>query len=211
MSRTAKQIELGYGDLRYLKQLVKIAFCESQAHPDRLAEIAEALQRDATALHEAYVFEVGFTRQLVRGAQDEAKKWENRYLLARHRIRLQAQRITEHWIAEQLQDGFNPHGFFVYLLWGDDTERPIYVGESANVLGRLGTHVSGPHGQRIRSVSFIRCDSEGQMHVTERELIDLYQPELNRAGKRAETPEGADRFAGRYDAAGRGEQPGRAA
>ena len=197
MARTTKQRAVGYGDLRYLKQLVKIALHESLADPDRSHEILNALHRDATSLHDAYVHEVRFARDLRRLEARSATRWESKYHAARFRVKQQAQRISEQWIGDQLDNGFNPHGFFIYLLW-ENPDQPIYIGQSSNVCGRLGTHVSSNYGWRIKDVTLIRCQSEEQMKITEAELIDLYQPELNRAGKRAPDPANESHFEGRY-------------
>jgi hypothetical protein len=80
-------------------------------------------------------------------------------------------------------DVFDPHGFCVYLLWSDDTERPIYVGQSINVMGRVGSHMTSDKGPLTRRVQIVRCTSREQMCALEASLIELYQPPMNTAGR----------------------------
>lgn len=78
--------------------------------------------------------------------------------------------------------GFDPRGCFVYLLFGDDPLQPIYIGQSTNVLNRLGQHmVAIDRRHRITRVDTIRCATPQAMHRLEENLIKRYQPELNRA------------------------------
>jgi excinuclease UvrABC nuclease subunit len=77
----------------------------------------------------------------------------------------------------------NPHGFNVYLLC-EDSGRPIYVGQSANILSRLGTHLSQVEKRsRVTSVQVINCDTRQAMDDLELALIKIYQPSLNVRGK----------------------------
>jgi hypothetical protein len=78
---------------------------------------------------------------------------------------------------------FDPHGYFVYLLWGDEEAQPLYVGQSTNVLGRLGQHMQAEDRRhRVRRVQVLRCRGKVDMDRTERRLIALYQPPLNIVG-----------------------------
>jgi hypothetical protein len=72
---------------------------------------------------------------------------------------------------------FDPNGFFVYLLWGDDPDRPIYVGQSRDVLSRMGT---GTRRFAVKNVQWIRRESKEAMDELERSLIRLYQPPENK-------------------------------
>ena len=78
---------------------------------------------------------------------------------------------------------FDPHGYFVYLLWGDSEDTPLYVGQSTNILGRLGQHMQAPDRRhRVRRVQVLRCRGKADMDRTERRLIACYQPPLNIVG-----------------------------
>jgi hypothetical protein len=80
-------------------------------------------------------------------------------------------------------EDFNPHGFFVYLLWSATEDRPLYVGMSTNVLARVGTHVVNPAKRpRITRVTLVKCFSAEDMEQTEGRLIEFYEPELNQLG-----------------------------
>jgi len=74
----------------------------------------------------------------------------------------------------------DPRGWFVYILW-NSANKVIYVGQSRNVLHRVGSHVV-KHGDQIARVSLIRCASRRRMELTEDWLIDLFQPPLNIVG-----------------------------
>ena len=72
-------------------------------------------------------------------------------------------------------------GFFVYLLWkarGDD--KPMYVGSSHNILGRINGHLHA-RGGRVGWITLIRCADEAAMLKREGELIRLYRPQENRS------------------------------
>lgn len=80
-------------------------------------------------------------------------------------------------------NGMDPHGHFVYLLWGDVADRPLYVGLSSNVLGRLGDHMrSKSRRDSIRRVTILRCPSRSKMISLERSLIARHQPPWNVQG-----------------------------
>ncbi|MCW2652032.1 MAG: Excinuclease subunit-like protein [Mycobacterium sp.] len=76
--------------------------------------------------------------------------------------------------------GFDPRGYFVYLLWGDDPDTPIYVGQSRNILSRLGSHMKDEKKRDMtRRLQLIRCPDETTMDNMERVLIRKHQPPLN--------------------------------
>jgi hypothetical protein len=86
---------------------------------------------------------------------------------------------------DALADGFDPSGFFVYLLYAEDADRPVYVGKSTNLMARLGAHMTAQDRRhRIRTISIIRCKTELSMNITEGKLIERHQPELNVQGVR---------------------------
>jgi excisionase family DNA binding protein len=77
-------------------------------------------------------------------------------------------------------DGFNPNGYFVYLLWGRTEDCPLYIGASRNILARLGNHLVDPERRYlVARVTLVRCYSAEAMAATEAKLIDFYKPELN--------------------------------
>lgn len=101
-----------------------------------------------------------------------------------------------------------PKGFYVYFLWGDDGERPLYVGKSTNVFSRLGQHASDGTGNgrvldlkhkgekeygqetRVTRVTLLKCETREIMDHAEVELIARFRPFHNgsqkpRSGKRA--------------------------
>lgn len=80
-------------------------------------------------------------------------------------------------------DSFDPHGHFVYFLWGDDSECPLYVGMSGNILGRLGDHMRNPQrASAVRRVTVTRCATEGEMRALEKSLIRRFRPPWNVVG-----------------------------
>lgn len=78
---------------------------------------------------------------------------------------------------------FNPQGFFVYLLWPARMDKPFYIGQSINVLARVGAHMANPDRRhRVERVTLVRCHDEQTMLETEARLIQFYEPELNVLG-----------------------------
>jgi hypothetical protein len=75
----------------------------------------------------------------------------------------------------------NPSGYYVYLLWAARVDAtPLYVGSSANILARLGTHMGDNRKRgRIGSVTFFRCSSEKEMLRVEDDLIRRHWPAWN--------------------------------
>lgn len=73
-----------------------------------------------------------------------------------------------------------PHGFFVYILWGAG-DNAVYVGQSTNVLGRLGYHMSKDKKKltATRYVELIRCADRDDMNATEIKLIRKLKPAFN--------------------------------
>lgn len=90
-----------------------------------------------------------------------------------------------HTVSSRIGDAFDPHGYYVYLLWGDDLETPLYIGQSRNILGRLGSHLND-NGKRwqIKSVQLIKCNGKPTMDRTEAALIREYKPPMNTVGVR---------------------------
>jgi hypothetical protein len=81
----------------------------------------------------------------------------------------------------RLDEDFNPRGFFVYILWGDSEDLPLYVGQSAHILKRLGQHMQDKE-HLVKRVTVLRCPSRSKMDGMEARLISHYQPPMNKAG-----------------------------
>jgi hypothetical protein len=78
---------------------------------------------------------------------------------------------------------FDPHGLYVYLLWGNDPDRPVYVGQSSNILARLGDHMRDATKRSIvKRVQVVNCEDKAKMDELEASLILAYQPVLNIRG-----------------------------
>lgn len=93
----------------------------------------------------------------------------------------------------QLIDGavivgtIDPRAHHVYVLWGDDRGRPLYVGQSRQVLTRLSSHMQDPQKKiHVRHITVLRCVDDPAMCELERSLIDRHQPPFNVAGIRAQ-------------------------
>lgn len=88
-----------------------------------------------------------------------------------------------HTVSSRIGDSFDPHGYYVYLLWGDDESTPIYIGQSRNVLSRLGSHMQNSEKRySVRSVQLIKCSGQATMNRTESALIREYKPPMNIVG-----------------------------
>lgn len=106
---------------------------------------------------------------------------ERHYHIVREVAEEATQKALDGVTRVEIDDCIDPHGYYVYILW-DDTE-PIYVGQSANVLNRLGAHM-GDSGKRAdtRRVQLVRCDSREKALEAELTLIEMHRPRLNIQG-----------------------------
>ena len=74
-------------------------------------------------------------------------------------------------------------GFYVYAFWGEHETRPLYIGKSRTLHGRLGSHLSSPEKLAlITDVSAVRCRTAQEMDALEVEMIRKLRPPWNRAG-----------------------------
>lgn len=88
-----------------------------------------------------------------------------------------------HTVSSRIGDAFDQHGFYVYILWGADEDNPLYIGQSRNVLSRLGQHMADKEKRYlVRSVQLIKCSGRATMCRTEPALIREYSPPLNTVG-----------------------------
>ncbi|MCM3884292.1 hypothetical protein [Frankia sp. R82] len=101
-------------------------------------------------------------------------------------VRLDESRVRNavaNLVVTEVDKEFDPRGCFVYLLWGADPDRPLYVGKSTKILARLGQHMGDRQKRhRVQRVTVIRCRDGRQMNRTEEKLIAEYQPTLNILG-----------------------------
>ena len=164
--------------------VVKIAMLHAQAYdtaePSSVDEVGECILR-----LQGHAFAVG-------KALEQLQRLEQS-LINKHKATEQARQAAVGRIVEQgLNDRFNPHGFFVYLLWGTDENTPIYVGQSSNVLSRLGSHLGNREKRQLtRHVQIMRCANKSAMDRTEGALIRRYQPPLNVIGVGDRIPPGS--------------------
>lgn len=118
----------------------------------------------------------------------EFKEREASHHESADRILARAERVVTNGLinlaATPLRTGFHPHGFFVYLL-RDAAGEVIYVGQSTNVLSRLGSHLNDrTKRRRVDRIDLIECSDRRQMDDVESRLISEYQPDLNVRGIR---------------------------
>lgn len=88
--------------------------------------------------------------------------------------------IPANLVATSIAEAFDPTGYFVYLIWGDDPETPLYVGKSTNILARLGAHMTSDKRPVTRQIQLFRCDDSDVMEITEARLIRHFRPPLNK-------------------------------
>lgn len=165
-----------FRSLAELPYAVKIAWLNAQAFPDRadeiLAELVAEVRRLATDTTDRIVEASAAAARFQDHAETEAR-----------RARRHIEQALEGVIRAPLTDELDPHGFYVYLLWGSDRERPLYVGETTNLFARLGTHMSGRAKRRqVERITVLRCASQAVMDSTEWSLIRLHQPPMNSMG-----------------------------
>jgi hypothetical protein len=116
-------------------------------------------------------------------ARDAAAKAADRYVRHARQAEERAEAALDGLVMQHLDLQMDPNGYYVYLLWGIEEDRPLYVGQSTNIFSRLGSHMNDPVKRaRVRRVMVIGCKTERQMDSTELRLIRKYRPELNTAG-----------------------------
>jgi hypothetical protein len=164
-----------YSDLVDLPHAINIAWHEAMANPERaeqvLSEAAETVRRIALV-----------ASGCLRGAVERATRREN----AAARATAQAETriaFALDGIASATGAYLDPHGFYVYLLRESAGKPPIYVGQSTNILSRLGSHMTAPDRRyRVKHIEVLRCKNRRQMDLTEARLIRHFKPELNTMG-----------------------------
>lgn len=92
------------------------------------------------------------------------------------------ERITMETLELIGDTGFSPHGFYVYLLYGADGQAR-YVGQSTNIMSRVGSHMGAKwKREETATIKIIKCASESQMMRLEAILIRQILPAWNLAG-----------------------------
>ncbi len=166
-------------DLADLPLALRAAWHEAQAHPDRSGEILARLSDEVRRLSALTDLRLRAAKEQVAAAEAAADRATAR---AERRSRKDRKDLSE-IVLDAIGDGFDPHGYFVYCLWGFGRDHPLYVGLSRNVLSRLGTHLGGLRRRNsIERVTLIRCETESAMVATEARLIREHQPPWNTVG-----------------------------
>jgi predicted GIY-YIG superfamily endonuclease len=80
-------------------------------------------------------------------------------------------------VARKHADRLPATGNFVYIIWGDD-ERPLYIGQTAHLLQRLGWHYRN-HRTKLKSVQLLECESRKAALWLEDVLIRVMRPLYN--------------------------------
>lgn len=71
----------------------------------------------------------------------------------------------------------------VYILWGTDHDRPLYIGKSTSVWERLRAHLKDPVKRaQVKYATILRFDTHTEMSEQERHLIRLHHPLWNVRG-----------------------------
>lgn len=71
-------------------------------------------------------------------------------------------------------------GFYVYVLWGYEDDRPLYVGQSRNLYARLGQHMRElDRIEQIYRIEVAQCETQTAMDQLEASLIGRYLPYFN--------------------------------
>ena len=169
----ADRVTVDAATLADIPRLIRYAWDHALLFPEFGDEIMEDLQADVERIA---------ARDGEARVADRARRLAIRALQSAEEI---AEDALTGLNADSFEGGIDPHGFFVYLLWGDDDHLPLYVGRSQSLFVRLGSHMGDAEKRsRVRKVTLIRCRTYSQMCKTELRLIRRYRPELNTAGLR---------------------------
>lgn len=83
-------------------------------------------------------------------------------------------------VLRSIESAIERGDFYVYCLWGDDEDRPLYVGQSEHLHQRLADHAYAMDRRAdTRWVTVLRCATVAEMMALEKRLIVQYQPPLN--------------------------------
>lgn len=161
-----------------IPKIVQIAMLTALAHDSADVKVPEVDDLVNRIFRACFGMRCGIEAAIARLEQAELASTNRE-----KRIQQVRQRAVDEVIESGLEANFDPHGFFVYLLWGDATDAPIYVGQSTNVLSRLGTHLGNRDKRRLtRRVQLLRCTNKNVMDRTEGFLIRKFQPIFNIQG-----------------------------
>jgi len=165
-----------------LQRLIDGLYSTAKAAVER-AERAEA------GLHSSLSAELESMRQAVGTAN--LRMWRARNAKAKAEAQAVRERARADKAAQKAQGrldvaalgAFEPDGFYVYFLWGDDQEQPLYIGQSANLFQRLASHTANPQRRpHIRRITVTPCADRRQMGTLEMRLIRQHKPPWNVAG-----------------------------
>lgn len=161
--------------MRDIAALTKIAHHEALARDCEIGDTPTWQELDQ-ALKNLDLHLAGALQRLERqesAEQKAAERYERRF-----------QRLSEGFVADSIEGSFDPDGFFVYQLIAANGE-VLYVGQSGNILSRLGSHMTDrKKRRRTKRVALIRCPSIDQMLELEARLISQLQPVWNVRGIR---------------------------
>jgi hypothetical protein len=120
-------------------------------------------------------------RYIDSNGRERSKSFDRRvdaeqFLAIREKARVRAELLASDG------DGIDPAGYYVYLLWAIEGDaKPVYIGQSGNILARLGSHLGDPSKRAgVGWITLIRCTSQQAMMRREAELIRKYRPAWNR-------------------------------
>ena len=133
-----------------------------------LDEVEKELRRKAMAAEEA-----------IHGLLERLEHKERAAERYAERVERDRQANAARMVSANIGDSFDPHGYYVYLLWGADPDKPLYVGQSSNILSRLGSHMSRRGKRHMTQQSGHPLQRQGTMDRTEWQLIRRYQPPWN--------------------------------
>ena len=141
--------------------------------------VAERLDRSVTAPHHMKTTAVQLLRNAAAALEESgAPDPESSYFKPKKAA--SAAPITFEWT----DNSGVVQGHLVYVLYGEETiDRPLYVGKTVDLVGRLVAHRSGPARKKwFRNVSRVvitPCADKAAATATELELIQALNPVYN--------------------------------
>lgn len=151
-----------------------------------LGDLISELKRAGPADRERILKDIDTWKRMCRWIlSDAAERVDRKATAARNAIDRADHAVRTHTDtveAVALTNGFDPKGYFVYLLVAANGDI-LYVGQSENVLGRIGSHLSDRKKYRqIHTIHLIRCRLHRQMMRLEAGLIAKHCPPWNTVG-----------------------------
>lgn len=143
--------------------------------------VTDEIEQRIQYVHQSLIIQRRHIVGLHDRIMDTAERWHKRLEKVESSARKRVARRVSELSADAIDDGFDPRGFFVYVLSYRD--EIMYVGQSRNILSRLGQHMTNRERRhKVDHIALFRCKNERAMTELEDHLIADNRPPWNIRG-----------------------------